>query len=157
MKHEKLSALLTSCEVEEQKALQEKRRIDDIVEQRRVRVEEVAARQSALEQRRLLLKEEQRLLALQAGDVGRLKAVLDFEKRLAKEAQDVTELLEKRQTELNRALERAAIAHEELIAARIEKKKVEKILSRRTDEEQAVGAAVEQALQDELSSYRHSK
>ena len=153
----KLQALQRACEVEEQRALEEKMRVDSIVEARQSLVDQIGAEREELERTLEGLHTKRRDVALQNGDASQLASISRYRVRLTKELGEIEENFQARLKELDVALARAEIAEEELVAARVERKKVEKFLDSREQSARVVDAAIEESESDELSYYRRGK
>jgi hypothetical protein len=153
----KLQALRTACEVEEQQALERKKKVDAVVEERKQIVNMLLAKRDALLGRLKKLTTTNRAEALHAGDASGLAAVTRFEKRLNGDLEKLLAELELRTKELEKAQERAQLADKELVDARIEKKKIERFLENWQRSERVRDAAIDEAITDEMSSYKRTK
>lgn len=153
-KDSQLTAVRKTLELEEHKALQYSSEIDRVVRERREAYEGVRGRQEALRKKLLDLAQKQRVSALHGGEVAQLAGIDRYAARLRKELAEVDELVASKQQELDRALERAKLADEDLVKARLERKRIERFIDERSLQEKVLGAAVEEALLDEMSSFR---
>lgn len=153
----KLGVLQRAYEVDERRALEEKKRVDAIVDERQKIVEELEGERDALETKLQTLRGQDKRNALHTGDAGQLAAIERYAKRLQLQAGALDSVLEERRKELQQAVERSGFAEQELLAARMEKKKVERILKNRADTVRAVNEASNEALADEMSFYRPKK
>jgi hypothetical protein len=153
----KLQALRTACEVEEQQALERKKKVDLVVAERKQIVDVLFVKHDALLSRLKKLTTTDRAEALHAGDAQALAAVTRFEKRLNGDLEKLLVDLELRTKELEKAQERVQLADKELVEARIEKKKIEKFLENWKQSERVKDAAIDEAITDEMSSYKRTK
>lgn len=153
-KDSQLTAVRKTLELEEHKALQHYSEIDRVVRERRESLDVTKARQQALKKKLLDLAQKHRMNALQGGEVAQLAGIDRYAGRLRKELAEVDELVASKQQELDRALERAKLADEDLVKARLERKRIERFIDERSLQEKVLGAAVEEALLDEMSSFR---
>lgn len=153
----KLQALRKTYEIEEQRALEEKQRVENVVEERRQIVEDLHRKCDELDGTLKRLRTKERGLALSSGDTVQLSAISRYEKRVKSELDEISRLAALRKKEFEQALERLQIAEQDLIDARIEKKKIEKFMDNRQHSERVVDAAIEEALTDEMNFYRHRK
>ncbi|HQH28488.1 MAG TPA: hypothetical protein PLP17_13915 [Oligoflexia bacterium] len=153
----KLQALQTSCEIDEQQAFERKRKVDDIVVQRQKLVDELAGKRTVMLKKLQKLEHVDRGAALLNGDALRLSAISRYSKRLSADIERLSAEFEERTQELRRALERARLAEQALIDARIEKKKIEKFIENRRQTERVHNAAMEEDAIDELNLYRRTR
>lgn len=151
-----LAAFYTKCELEEREALLERQRIDSIVAERLRALQAVVGRRQRLREKCLLLQGEERMTALQAKDVSRVLSLTSYERRLGREVEKLDRSVLSKEKELRTAQERLFLADEALVKAQIERKRVEKLLSNREKEAKVMGAAVEQAMNEELVSFLKS-
>ena len=156
-KDSQLIAVRKTLELEEHKALQHASEIDRVVRERREALESVIAKQEGLKRKLLDLAQKHRINALQGGDVARLAGIDRYAGRLRKELAETDEHVASKQQDLDRALERAKLADEDLVKARLERKRVERFIDERSLREKMLGAAVEEALLDEMSSFRRGE
>lgn len=153
----KLQALRTACEVEEQNALERKRKVDLIVEERKRIVDALSEKRDALSDRLKKLTTTDRAEALHMGDARTLAAVTRFEKRINADLEKLSAELGQRGAELAKAQERLRLADQELLDARIEKKKIAKYLENWQQSERVKDAALDEAITDEMVSYKRTK
>ena len=150
----KLKALQRSYEVEERSAAQHKREVEVVVEERRKVFEELLLEKQRLEVELKKVRTQDRASALVLGDAQQLLAFSRYEARLKRELKELDVRLEQREHELQQAADRAELAGDELVAARIEKKKVERFLEQKAESVRVRDAASEEAEVDESSFYR---
>ncbi len=152
-----LISLLKTRKADERKALQELKRIEEIlIERKRV------FRDCELDCEKILqqlsdLEGEHRGAALQQGDASRVESINSFSRALRRKLAKKQAILAKRQEELERASERASVAFSVLKEVRIELKKVETLIDGRERSHRVHGAALEEFAQDELTNQFHSK
>ena len=153
----KLEALQRTYEVEERNAIEHKRQIDIVVEQRRTAVVELVARKEEMEQKISELCTKDRAGALVRGDAEQLIAVSRYRQRLSTKLAELAVQIEQREQELKMALERFSAAEEEVVSARVDKKKVERFLEQQAHSVRVRDAAVEEVETDESNFYRRKK
>ncbi|OVE79669.1 hypothetical protein BVY02_02540 [bacterium J17] len=95
--------------------------------------------------------------ALKNNDSRRAASLKTYLQRLRKELSAAEQLLYSKQKDLEVAVERATIVAEELLNARVEKRKIEKLLEKRSHSEKLLSAAKEEVSIDELLSSRRRK
>ena len=156
-KDAKLLALRTTCEVEEQLAFEQKKKVDTVVEQRQQAVLVLSGSRDSLAEKLKRLVTLDRQTALHAGDALQLVAITQYEKRLKGEIEKLSRELQERTRELELALTRARIAEEDLRKARVEKRKIEKYLEDWQRSERIRHAAIEEVTTDEMNSYKNRK
>lgn len=152
-----LLALQKACEVQEQTALQRKREVDRVRAERQNVVDRLQERIDALKARLTELTGPNRRSAMCRSDVGELQSITEFVARKRRELASVQEELEERAKELQQAVERSQIAEREFASARLETRRVEKILEERNALALVRGSALEEIALDELVSSRRSK
>jgi flagellar biosynthesis chaperone FliJ len=151
----KLTSLLRSREADEHEALQERMRVFKIFDDRLKALQEVEADCDRI---RLQLKELEssgRRQALQSGDVRQVASVNDFSGVLRKKLAQLQGLLAERTEDFEKAKTRASLAEEDLVKARVERKKVETLIASQEKSKRIVDAALDESAQDEYSSQRH--
>lgn len=153
----KLAAVLTSFEVAERSALLEFRRIEKVAEERNSVLQVLRREHEALAERVRNLLGERTHRALLQGDTTQLFAVRRYEQQLAKALVELDKEIQSQTEEVRRADERTKLAEQDLIAARIEKKKVEQLSANRRQLAQVREAAREEEKLDELNSYQRNK
>lgn len=156
-KDNKLQALRKAKEIEEQKALEEKQKVEIVVEERQKIVDSLQRKHDALCQKLERMRTTERGNALHVGDATQLGAIFSYEKRVNAELEELSCQLDARRKELKMALERGELADQDLLRARVERKKIEKFLDNRQLTERVVDAAIEEALTDEMNYYRRDK
>ena len=154
MKEQQLKAVLRQCEVREQDCLLEKRRIDDVVVERQRSFEKI--QHTCQEQRAELesLRLKERSNRVRSGYLGGLSTLLSYENRLKTRIEKLERIQIEKQLELDRALERAEFADQEFVEARVEKKKVERLLENFYTAKRQGDAARSQAITEELYGLR---
>lgn len=156
-KRGKLQALQKTYELSEQQAFEAKRRIEEIFEQRKRAMDELVREKEELEVELRRLRAAERRKALQRGDAEGLAGVINFERRVEAKLLQITKRLTGKQEEFERARGRLEGAEAQLVQARIAKKKVEKFLDNREHAERILDSAREEAIQDEMSSFRRGR
>lgn len=152
-----LLALHKACEVEEQKALQRKREVDRVRDERKKLFDVVAEKQEALRARIHGLLTTDRREAMCSRDVGRLQSISEYIERLRREIEALDPELSERRRELSQADERAALAEREFTAARLESRRLQKLIEERNLLALVQDRALEEADLDEMSTVRRNK
>lgn len=150
----KYDALLRARESAELEAAKYVQEVSVVVERRRNAHAEVAEKKASLERRLRDVRDSARQGAIQTGDCAGIASVGRYEKRLLAEIQRLDELLATRREELEKAEERLRLAEEELVEARVEKKKVEHLVDTKRQERELSEGAWEEALLDEMNTLR---
>ncbi|MCB0322882.1 MAG: hypothetical protein KDD69_04890 [Bdellovibrionales bacterium] len=153
----KLQALKRTYEVQEQQALEEKRKVDAVVEHRRKAVEALRHERDALSDKLADIRSVGRQSALCSGDAARLNSIAAYESRLVQVLRELQTVLAEKEQELSSGLARLTLAEEDLLAARIETKKLERFVEHREQAARVTDAAREEALTDEMNFYRRKK
>ncbi len=156
-KDSKLHAMRTACEVEEQAAIEAKNRVDAVVRERQDIVGMLLNQQRKLAEKLKNLTSEQRSKALLAGDALQLAAITQYAQKLKQDTDNLSAKLKERSQELETALVRARLADEELIKARVEKKKLDKLIENWQQSELRRSVALDELNNDELSHVRRGK
>lgn len=156
-KGEKLAVLQQTYELEERKAIEEKRKIDLVVEEREAIVAVVEAQLDELQSKLRQMQQNEKRRAVTSGDGGLLASVERYRRRVQDDVHRLGLELQERQSELSRARERLQIAEQDLVAARLEKKKVERLLERRELSARINAEAVEEAETDEMSFFTRKR
>jgi hypothetical protein len=147
----KLEALKRTYELNEQELLERVAAVENIVGQReaalKISKELISDTEKALHD----MRHRARFQALQTGHGARVSSIIPVEERLEKTLLRLRAEEKEKMEELARARRRAEIVKEELIAARIERKKVEKFVDNKQQSERIIDAAREEAHSDELS------
>ena len=149
---QKLEVILRSLEVEERGALEEKLRIEEIADAR------VKGLSGLVEERTVLYSKLDDLSQSQKRAlVGGSKAVSPaeiqaFKGRINKQIEELKVKIDKADEQYKLARERLELAENELLEARIGRKKVEKLLDSKKAREQVKQEMVEERLLEEYSS-----
>ena len=153
----KLNKLLNSCLAEEQNALLAKKEVEQIAEQRTQDLDKVNNQLMILERKIDNLENEQRELALSQGDISKLHSIENYIERLKKEKINFLKEKNSKEEDLNRALERVNLLNDEWIQSRVERKKIEKIISQREEANRVASAAKDDSYNDEHNIIRYTK
>jgi len=149
-----LRALLKARELEEQRALQRRSEVEIVFSERAKDCSKLEREIEEVDSEVSKLDGVDRLRAAQEGDALKLQAVCSYRSRMSRKAKKLkTSLLEKN-VDLERARERLAIADGELAAARVEVRRIERLLENRVQEELVRGSAAEESAMDELANTR---
>lgn len=127
----KLTAVIKQRELAEKNALREKSRILDILEQRRAELDDFLASRRLLEDQCSALETTLRRKALISGDTASLLASQQLLAAKKIELQELDKKITKQAAATERAKERFEGSNQEVIDARMEKKKVETIVKNR--------------------------
>ena len=155
----KLSALLQSYELEERDIIKERVGIEHIRDQRQSSYDEVVAVQHLLQKRIQSLGAEVAIDALRKGDSVELHTMERYREKLQLKLDTQNALVAQKFEELTRVEERFTEIENLLVATRLKKKKLEKLMDSRNSEARIVEAATEEALLDEMNFFlgKHSK
>ncbi len=153
----KLHVLHRAYEVEEQKALEEKKKVSEKVNERQKIVDELLRERNRMQAAIREWRTKGRVSALRGGEAWRLASGASFETRIAAELAVLEERLRNKTEELNRAIERAKLADDDWKEARLDKKRLEKVMDNRYASELAVDVAREEIDADELSFFGRDK
>jgi len=156
-----LVSLQKACEAKEQEALVRHRDVEKVVDQRRQASEKVRLAKQGLEQKLSKLSGADRNSALKQQDAGQLDSIAQYSKRLRQDIARLEAELVERLKELQMALDRSAIAEQELVAAKMESRRVAKLIEERNMQALVRGSALEEAASDEMANslpgkYRNS-
>jgi flagellar biosynthesis chaperone FliJ len=151
----KLEALLKSCEVTEKEFHKYRAAVEKVVLVRQADYESVKNRYNALDTRvKSLLIESKAIFSGESTASKNVIAIQSFLKRLSKEMSMLTELIGQKESELQSALNRLSIADQDLVNARIEKQKIDKLIQSIDDFSKIKEAASEDFALDELATIR---
>ncbi len=153
----RLGGLLKKFEAAEHEALIEQFRVDEVVDERKRHVELLASRTDTLRKRLDELAREETQAALLSGDPSQISAVKNYERRLSKEFTLLKNSLNEAKSDLDRALSRSQSALDEVVEARIEKKKIEQLQSSREASERRRDLAREEESSEEFHGFHRSK
>lgn len=153
----KLGALLRGREIDERSAIQHRNQVGAIVQERQEMLNALEIKRDAVLKRVSTLISKNRYSALQAGDISQVSSITRYSKRLEAELERLEKQIGERRRELGLAKEREGLAEEDVVAARIERKKIEKLLSNRENIELRKKVAREESRADEMATYRGIK
>ncbi|MCB0358054.1 MAG: hypothetical protein KDD44_00405 [Bdellovibrionales bacterium] len=148
----KLESLRRATEVGEYEAVRYLRQVQDVVDAREVRVHELQESLGQLRRRVAMLKGEGTRQALQQG--GGAASEHTFAKRLAGDIAVLERELDERIRELRAAELRLRAAEDDVTSARIERKKIEKLIANRQDIARRAGEAREELASDERAGLK---
>jgi hypothetical protein len=157
VQRKKLAQVLKVREAGEKDALLERKGIDQVVGERRTKVEDLRGRRKALLNKIHESGAKARVQALHNQDLNQLSALTGYGKRLKKELDSIDRELFRAEEDLRRALERAQLAEDEFIRARVEKRQVEQLMLTQEDAKRLQAAARDEMAQDEMSSAKSRK
>ena len=152
----KFDALLKSREVNENEALQEELRVRSILDERRVVYDNFVSRKEGLVEQIAYLRSRARIDALRKGDVNGLSTVIHFLRALEKQLAELDKSVVKKKVELDVAKNRAMLAGNDVVLARIERKKVETLVEGRVQSQRVLEAARDEATVDDFNISKYS-
>ena len=152
-----LRALLKQYELVERDAVQEKLRIEQVVQQRQQRVEQLRRKLDELHSKLRAHETSGRVTAMKAGRAYEATSHVEWAGRLRIESQNLQAELADHEKDLQLAAERAKIAEDALSQARVDKKKVEKLQERRQLSADITEAALEEQSNDEESTVQRPR
>ena len=147
-----LVSLQKACEAKEQEALIRHRDVERVVETRRQASEKVRIEKELLEKKLSRLSGADRNSALKQQDAGQLDSIAQYSERLRRDVFRLETVLAERLKELQMAVERSEIAEQELVEARMESRRVEKLIEERNMQALVRGSALEEAATDEMAT-----
>lgn len=153
----KLQALFRSLEVIERSALEEYQKVETIHQQRAEKCEDLKAEKDSLNKGLAKLRGSDRTQAVLSGNASSVSSILLKEKALESALRLLSEKIATAVGDLTRAQERLTIAEKELLEARIEKKKVERLRENRENFARNVSSASSEIETDEMSFFRRKK
>ena len=152
----KLASLLKSREAEEYQALQETMRIDKVLSEREKLLSKVEEQIGQILSQIQEIEGPARGEALQSGDATKVASLCDFVAILHKKVAKLQNLKQQRKEDLESAKSRMALAQEELLKARVERKKIETLMAGEERSRRLVDAAIDESEQDDLISHHHT-
>ncbi len=147
-----LLALQKACEAKEQEVLSRKKEIQRVVEERSRLLDEVRVEWNSAQEKLQRLLGPDRLKAVKESDSFGLQAISEFSNRLRAQMKEHEKVIAEREKDLNMARERELLAEEELMGARLESRRVEKLLEERNFRALVRGTALEEAANDDLAN-----
>jgi hypothetical protein len=153
----KLLAILKSFEGAEHAALRERAKVLQVFEQREGALKRAQERQEKLRSRLLHLRGAGRFSALHAGELGSVRAGAAFGVRLEGELREVESEVHTLVEDVRRAQERVTAVDEEVIQARIDRKRIETLLENREQARRVVGVHVEEVQAEELQGFKRKE
>ena len=153
----KLRALQKKLGLQEEQLLLERNRIDEITKSRKAVADRLAEQVAALEAQLIDLRTKTRVQALHSGNGQQLAGISAFELRITQQLAGVTAKAAEANSDFAKAAERLEAAETDLLTIRVEKKRMEKLLDSRQLTERVKSDAREEALTDEMNSYRRPK
>lgn len=153
----KLLAILKSFEGAEHAALRERAKVLQVFEQRESALKQAKERQEKLQSRLSHLRGAGRFSSLHAGELGSVRAGAVFGVRLEGELREVESEVHILLEDVRRAQERVAAVEQELVHARIDRKRIETLLGNREQARRVVGAHVEELQAEELQSFKRNE
>ncbi len=147
-----LVSLQKACEAKEQEALIRHREIEKVVDARRQASEKVRLEKERIEERLSKLLNTERNSALRQRDSAQLESIAQYAERLRRELSSVEVELGEKVKELQMAVERASLAEQDLVTAKMESRRVERLIEERSRQALVHGSAIEEAASDELAN-----
>ncbi|MCB0345644.1 MAG: flagellar FliJ family protein [Bdellovibrionales bacterium] len=154
---DKLHALLRTCEADEQNAAREFSMLQGVLEERQAKLQALNRQRGELLEKLAGLDLERKSGGPNSSSGKAVSSITSYTKRLTVQIEKLEDTIQESAVDVARAEQRCGIAEEELIEARIEKKKIEKLISGREQVERNTQQAREEVSNDELSSGKHRK
>lgn len=148
---EKYRGVLKAQKAAEHEAIQERNTILAVLENRQSVIAELEAAEQGILGRLKQVATENRSALLSTGEIHRFTAGRAYEERLKAQLQELEHELQEKRISLERARERTKNAEQEVLDARVEKKKIEQLQSSHTRLRSVSKAALEEAETDERS------
>jgi flagellar biosynthesis chaperone FliJ len=153
----KLRALFRSLEVTERAALEEFQKIEAVQQERKKIVDCLIAEKDIHTSELAQLRGSRRTKAVLSGNLNSVSSMLLKEKTLEDEIRSLDERMAEAVRDFENAQQRLEHAEKDLIEARIEKKKVERLRENRENFARNVSSASSEIESDEMSFYRRKK
>lgn len=154
---DKLQALLRTCEADEQNAAREYGMLQEVLEERKARLEGVSRERQELADKLEKLEHERKSSGPHSGQAAGVSSITSYTKRLTAQIEKLEDTLQLAREDVTRAQQRCDMAYEELVEARIEKKKIEKLIGSRDQAERNSQQAREEISNDELATGKRRK
>lgn len=153
----KLIPLLKAAQAAEHEALRERKKIEEIVLVRREIVEKLTAQQQALNAQLDKVTNHDKRQAMMQGNIGQVRSISSYEQRLQAELREIANVLQRRESELQRALERVQMAEADALQASVERRKLEQLLGSQEKIRLITEVAQEESFVDDFSNQRERK
>ena len=154
---ERLKVLLKTFQATEREAVAHMNFVDSIASKRREKFNRKLEKFEELKVKVDKALGEDRFKAVQSGNVNLVGACSSYGKRMKLELATVETELDKLRKELSIAEERAREAEQEVLEARVERKKIERLLSQQLQRGQIRDEALDAERVDELAQYQSHK
>lgn len=154
---DKLQALLRSCEAQEQSAARDFSRLQDVLRQREQHLSGLAEELTGLKLKLQDMQRERIFGGSASGTCSSVSTITSYTKRLTAQIEKLEDSIRASKQDVSRAAERCDAAEEELIEARIEKKKIERLISGRQDVQRATETAREEVSLDDMLNRKPRK
>lgn len=148
--------LLRARESEEQLAVRDLSKVVKVLDERTAAWNEVRIEREKLEKKEEENKKKAKEYALQGKSVDEIQGLLTFAESLGKKIEELKKLEAVKEKDSKQAQVRAAHAEEDLLLARVEKKKVEVLLEQKMQEERVRKYAEDEDAQEELSQRKRT-
>jgi hypothetical protein len=152
----KITMLLRARESEEQLAVRDLSKVVKVLDERTAAWNEVRIEREKLEKKEEENKKKAKEYALQGKSVDEIQGLLTFAESLGKKIEELKKLEAVKEKDSKQAQVRAAHAEEDLLLARVEKKKVEVLLEQKMQEERVRKYAEDEDAQEELSQRKRT-
>jgi len=147
-----LIALQKACEAQEQEIARRKKEIAKVRHERQEIVDELERTRKDLESKVSSLLGKDRLKASRGTRGPDIQGVTNYAERVREEVEKTKMLLDEKRKDLDMALAREKLIEDELMSARLETRKVERLLDERNLQTLVHTTALEEVSTDELSS-----
>ena len=128
IKSSKLLALHKAAVGQERTVLQEKLRIEKIVEERFLKLKNLEDKKESIELEVVELEKKEKLRALQKSDIEKVQTITAYVNRLQQELEELLESINHHSNDYESAKMRLEDYSEELRVAKVERKKIEKLI-----------------------------
>ncbi len=150
-------ALKNKYEIMEREALQNKVKVDAVVEQRKLTLKALETKKSELTERTKKASTELRTKALLSDDFSLVNSIYSFQENIRNEIKELEKQIEEKAKELSQATERADIAEKDWQNARIDVKKVDTLIENKQQYEINRDSLIEEINNEEVTNLRKWK
>lgn len=147
-----LVALQKACEARELEIVNRKKEVENVRLSRQQIVEELEKACQRLERKRSDLLNTDRLSAARGSTAAQIQGIVVYADKIRDEIESAKVVLSEKRKDLEMAITREKLVEEELLSARLETRRVEKLLEERNLQSLVHTSALEEVTVDELSS-----
>ncbi len=153
----KIASVLKAREMQETEALQEKARVQSVLSGRQVELEGMIDTLGRMKGDQEQIRNIARPNLLVTGELYRLPGLLRYDRQLEKKIVQLEKKISEKKEEIAMAESRAKTAQDDLVGARMERKRVEIFISRKVLEHRKTESALGEQEFDDLIGARRKK